>query len=278
MVTSLGAFELVRDLVLRRASIVLDADKDYLLRARLEPLAREEGLSGFEELIVRLRSGASEQLEALVVDAMATHETKFFREPPTFQALADGVLPALFAARRATRQLRIWSAGCSTGQEPYSVAMTVRENLPEGDRWDVSILATDLSERAVQRVQTGAYRSVEVDRGMPEMYRKKYFTKEGEQWVVADELRTMVTGRPMNLAKPWPAMPMMDVVLLRNVLMYLSSSTRRTILRRLCSTLAPDGYLFLGSSESSGQLDAGWEPMRKDRVVYYRPRSKELAQ
>ena len=276
MVTSHLAFDLVRDLVLRRASIVLEADKDYLLRARLEPLAREEGLEGYEELIARLECGASEHLKVRVVEAMATHETRFFREPPVFEALAHEVLPALFEARKQSRQLRIWSAGCSTGQEPYSVAMTVRDNLPPGGSWDVSILATDLSEQAVERVKAASYRSAELDRGMTDAFRNKYMRQAGDEWVVAKELQAMVTARPMNLATTWPALPTMDIVLLRNVLMYLSSDTRRSILRKLCSMVAPDGYLFLGSSESSGHLDAHWEPMRKGRVVYYRPCPKEL--
>jgi chemotaxis protein methyltransferase CheR len=278
MVTSLAAFDLVRDLVRRRAAIVLEDGKDYLLRARLEPVAREQGLSGFEELIAQLESGASEQLKVRVVEAMATHETRFFREPPMFEALAKEVLPALFEARRVNRQLRIWSAGCSTGQEPYSVAMTVRENLPTGSAWDVSILATDLSEQAVDRARGGSYRSAELNRGMPDAYRDKYLMKAGDDWVVGQELRTMVTARPMNLAATWPPIPTMDIVLLRNVLMYLSTNTRRSILRKLCSIVAPDGYLFLGSSESSGHLDARWEPTRQGRVVYYRPHSKELAE
>ena len=276
MVTNAAAFECVRDLVLRRASIVLEADKDYLLRARLEPVAREEGLGGFEELVTELQHGASEHLQARVVDAMATHETRFFREPPMFQALSEHVLPALFEARRTSRQLRIWSAGCSTGQEPYSVAMTVCDHRPSDGAWDISILATDLSEQAVDRVKSAAYRAAEVDRGMPDRYRQKYLTKEGDEWIVGRELRTMIAARTLNLASPWPALPTMDVVLLRNVLLYLSSSTKRIILQRLCSTLAPDGYLFLGSSESSGHLDPRWEPMRQGGVVYYRPRSKEL--
>jgi chemotaxis protein methyltransferase CheR len=277
-VTTPGAFDLVRELVLRRAAIVLDADKDYLLRPRLEPLAREEGLSSFEELIARLENGASEQLKTRVVEAMATHETRFFREPPLFEALSNHVLPALFEARRTSQKIRIWSAGCSTGQEPYSVAMTVRESLPQGSAWDISILATDLSEQAVERVKLGSYRSAELNRGMPDAYRDKYLAKAGDEWAVAPELRTMVAARPMNLAATWPSIPTMDIVLLRNVLMYLSTSTRRSILRKLCATVAPDGYLFLGSSESSGHLDARWEPMQQGRVVYYRPRSKELAQ
>jgi chemotaxis protein methyltransferase CheR len=194
-----------------------------------------------------------------------------------FEALAQEVLPALFEARASSRQLRIWSAGCSTGQEPYSVAMTVRESLPRGTSWDISILATDLSEQVVERVRAGSYRSAELDRGMPDAYRDKYMQQEGDGWVVAKELQSMVTPRPMNLAAMWPPLPTMDIVLLRNVLMYLSTETRRSILRKLCSMVAPDGYLFLGSSESSGQLDARWEPTRKGRVVYYRPCSKELS-
>lgn len=273
MVTA-TAFECVRDLVLRRAAIVLDSDKDYLLRARLEPVAREEGLGGFEELVALLQHGASERLEARVVDAMATHETRFFREPPMFQALTEHVLPTLFAARQTGRQLRIWSAGCSTGQEPYSVAMTLGEHRPADGAWDISILATDLSEQAVDRVKSASYRQAEVDRGMPDRYRQKYLTREGDQWIVGRELRSMVTARTLNLAAPWPALPTMDIVLLRNVLMYLSSSTKRIILQRLCSTLAPDGYLFLGSSESSAHLDPRWEPMRLGGVVYYRPRKE----
>jgi chemotaxis protein methyltransferase CheR len=278
VVISPSAFHVVRDLVLRRAAIVLEADKDYLLRARLEPLAREQGMSGFEELIACLESGASEDLKTRVVEAMATHETRFFREPPVFAALAQHVLPALFEARRTSRQLRIWSAGCSTGQEPYSAAMTVRESLPQGSAWDISILATDLSEQAVERAKVGSYRQAELNRGMPDAYRDKYMVKAAEEWVVAHELRQMVRALPMNLAATWPPLATMDIVLLRNVLMYLSERTRRSILRKLCSTVTPDGYLFLGSSESSGHLDARWEPMRQGRVVYYRPRSKEHAE
>jgi chemotaxis protein methyltransferase CheR len=265
-------FDYLRALVWRRSAFVLESDKAYLVEARLLPLAREEGLPSVGSLVARLAAGPANGLARRFVEAMAIHETSFFRDPPTFDALRDVVLPELVGRRAAERGLRLWSAACSSGQEPYSLAMLLREHpcVPAG--WDARVLATDLSGAILERARQGVYSQMEVNRGLPASQLVKCFRRRGPEWQVNDEVRRAVEFRQLNLIEPWPALPPMDVVFLRNVLIYFDVPTKQRVLANLRRLLRPDGYLFLGGAETTLNLDENYERAPFDRVSCYRLR------
>lgn len=217
-------FEYIRDVLHSCSAIVLDPHKDYLVEARLLPLAKREGLGSVTALVAKLRKeGPSSELLRRVIDAMTTNETLFFRDVHPFEALRVKLLPELLS-RRTTRELQIWSAACSSGQEPYTIAMMLRESFPQLATWKVQILATDLSPTMIAKARSGVYGKIEVNRGLPLPLLAKYFTQEGLDYRINEELRSMVTFREQNLATQWPAMGPFDLVFLRNV---RSTSTSR---------------------------------------------------
>lgn len=265
-------FDYIRELVRRGSAIVLEATKEYLVEARLGPLARKEGLGSLAELVARLRAEQNGPLQRKVIDAMTTNETLFFRDVHPFEALRKTVLPELIAARGPSRHLRIWSAACSTGQEPYTIAMTLRESFPELAAWKLDIFATDLSGEVLAKARAGTYGQIEVNRGLPAKLMIKYFTKQGVDWQVNEDLRKMVDFREMNLAETWPMMQPYDVVFLRNVLIYFDVETKKSILGRVRRLLRPDGYLFLGAAETTMNLDDGFERVQIEKSGAYRVR------
>lgn len=250
-----GDFDYVRTLVRQHAAIVLEPSKTYLVESRLAPVARAIGAASIGELVTRLRGGRDTQLQRRVVDAMTTNETSWYRDLAPFEALRSTVLPRLIAARRDSRALNIWSAACSSGQEPYSVAMLLREHFPQLAGWNVRIIATDISAEMLGRAAAGTYSQLEVNRGLPSAYLVKYFTRAGADWQIRDDIRAMVEFRALNLAQPWGFMPPIDVLLLRNVLIYFDVATKREILARARGVLRPDGYLFLGTAETTLSID-----------------------
>ncbi|HRF45883.1 MAG TPA: protein-glutamate O-methyltransferase CheR [Candidatus Competibacteraceae bacterium] len=269
--TSISDFDFIRELVRRHAAIVLEADKDYLIETRLTPLARRAGFASLAALIASLRTGsAANSLCEQVIEAIVTHETSFFRDIYPFEALKGLILPELLE-RRQSSSLTIWCAACSSGQEPFSVAMLVREHFPAA-RNRVRIIATDLSGAILARARTGIYSQIEVNRGLPAMLLTKYFQKQGLQWRIRPEIRQMVEFQQSNLAEPWPPIPPLDIVFIRNVLIYLDLEVRKTILSKIRGILKPDGYLFLGSSETTLNLDAGYEPVSIGKSVCYKLR------
>ena len=241
----------VRDLLRRQAAFVVDKEKDYLIEARLGPLAALLGYPGASEMIGAVRDGRALDLKQKIVEAMDIHETSFFRDWKPFEALRTGVLPRLVAARSRSRELVLWSAACSNGQEPYSLAMLLREHFPELAGWRVRILASDISGEALARARAGRYSTLEVNRGLPAALSVKYLERSGLDWVVRDELREAITFLPLNLASPWPALPSIDVVLLRNVLIYFDLESRRQVLARVAEVLQPDGVLVMGATETT---------------------------
>lgn len=262
----------IREVLQRRSAIVLEPHKDYLVEARLVPLAKREGLGSLAALVAKLRhEGDSSPLLRRVVDAMTTNETLFFRDLHPFEALRTRLLPELLA-RRTTRELRIWSAACSSGQEPYTIAMLLRESFPQLATWNVEILATDLSPTMIARARDGIYSRIEVNRGLPLPLLAKYFTAHGADYRISDDLRRMVTFREQNLATPWPAMGPFDLVFLRNVLIYFDVDTKRSILSRTLGLLRPDGYLLLGAAETTLNLEERFERVPLDRAGCYRIR------
>ncbi|MHB1327962.1 MAG: CheR family methyltransferase, partial [Gemmatimonadales bacterium] len=216
-------FEFVRNLVHKRAAIVLEPGKEYLVESRLAPLARSEGFKSIDELVQRLAATAVTPLHTKVVEAMTTNETTFFRDLHPFEALRTVVLPRLIEARASTRRLTIWSAACSSGQEPVTLAMLIKEHFPQLATWRVSLLATDLSSAMVERTKAGRFSQLEINRGLPAPLLLKYFTKVGTDWLVREDIRAMIDCQVMNLATPWPAFPPMDLILMRNVLIYFDA-------------------------------------------------------
>lgn len=265
-------FDYVRDLVRQRAAIVLDPGKEYLVESRLGQLARQQGIESISVLVEQLRRPNAAELESQVVEAMTTNETSFYRDIHPFEALRTTVLPELIKRRSSERILNIWSAACSTGQEPYTIAMLIKEHFPEIAGWTVRILATDLSTEVLDKAREGRYAQIEVNRGLPAPLLVKYFDRAGMGWQVKPDLKRMVDFRPMNLITPWPSLARMDLVFLRNVLIYFDVDTKRQILGRVAQHLRPDGYLFLGAAETTVNVHDGFERVQIEKAGCYRPR------
>ncbi|MCC7126238.1 MAG: protein-glutamate O-methyltransferase CheR [Acidobacteria bacterium] len=264
-------FEYVRDLVDVEAGIVLDDAKRYLVESRLQPVARIEGFDSPGALVAQARQSSRTALRATIVEAMTTNETSFFRDVEPFEALRLHVLPALIARRRVARRLRIWCGASSTGQEPYSLVMLMLEHFPELATWDVEFLATDLSQDVLKKAASGHFSRIEVNRGLPATLLTRYFDKAGTEWVIKDVVRKAVSFRSMNLIKPWPPMGPFDLVMLRNVMIYFDVATKKQILDRILRALAPDGYLFLGSVETTMGIHDGFDRQTSGRTGFYRP-------
>jgi len=270
MTVSQADFQFVRHLVHDQSAIAIEDGKEYLVQARLGPLVRREGLDSVGELVDRLRTGAP-ALRDDVVEAITTNETSFFRDAHAFAALRDEIVPRLL--KDATSGLRIWSAAASTGQEAYSIAILLREHFPNA--LEATILGSDLSGEVLRRASHGRFTQLEVNRGLPARLLVKYFDRHGLEWQVAERVQRMVTFRKLNLARPLPALPPMDIVLLRNVLIYFDSDTKAAVLRQVARVLRPGGYLFLGSAETTYGIDARWERVEVGRSVFYRMPQKD---
>ena len=269
MAISKTDFEYISQLTRNQAAIVLEAGKEYLVENRLTPLAEQEGYGSLEKFISELRSKPVNGLHHKVVDAMTTNETSFFRDFHPYETLRKHILPKLIQQRAATRQLTIWSAACSTGQEPYTLAMLLREHFPQLKDWRVTILATDLSPTVLKTAQAGNYSQFEVNRGLPAAYLIKYFTKEGERWSIKPELKKNIEFRPMNLIQSWPIMPPFDLVFIRNVMIYFDVDIKKMLLKRIRNCLLPHGYLFLGTAETTLNIDPEYNPVTFDKTVVY---------
>lgn len=250
-------FDLVRKLVYEKAAIVLDAGKEYLVEARLGPLARADNCS-VNELITRLRAGTDRTLQNRVVEALTTNETAFFRDVKPFEILRNRVVPEVMNRNATTRSLNIWCAASSSGQEPYTIAVVLREHFPQLATWNVRITCTDISTEMVARTKAGRYSQLEVGRGMPAPMLVKYFNRQGLDWAVNEDLKRWIDAKPMNLAAPWAGMSRQDIVFCRNVLIYFDVETKRSILRRIRELVTPDGFLFLGAAETVRGLEDGF--------------------
>ncbi len=270
---STSDFDFVRDVVRKQSAIVLDPGKEYLVESRLMPLARSSGEGSIAGLVSKMRREPHGRITAQVVDAMTTNETSFFRDIHPFDALSKHVLPELVKARSTERRLSIWCGASSSGQEPYTLAMVLRDVLAGHPGWQTSLLATDLSAEMLERTKNARYSQLEVNRGLPVTMLVKHFDKVGTEWQVKPELRAMVQTRALNLAVPFPAMGPFDVVFLRNVLIYFDTPTKKTVLDRVRRVLRPGGYLFLGGAETTLTIDDAWERVVLDRATAYRPRT-----
>ncbi len=243
-------FTFIAAMLKDRSGLIITPDKQYLLETRLTPIVRELGLDGLAALIELLRQPASQGVRDRVVDAMTTNETSFFRDTHPFETLRRSVFPDLIARRSASRALRIWSAACSTGQEPYSLAMMLKDHFPVLGHWKLEIIATDLSPSVLARAREGFYSTFEVQRGMPIHSLIRHFDQMEGGWRIKPVLREAVTFRPANLLEDFSNLGQFDLVLCRNVLIYFDQPTKSRILQAMTRRLAADGALLLGGAES----------------------------
>lgn len=262
-------FQFVCRLLHERCAIALENGKQYLVESRLTPLAKRLNLNSIGELVADLRLRPDDERRRQVVEAMVTTESSFFRDHHPFEALRKTAIPDLLDRRRRERTLRIWCAACAHGQEPYSVAMLLRESFPELATWTVSLVASDLSREALQRARLGRFNQIEVNRGLPAALLVRYFEQHGTDWQLAPAVRGMIDFREINLARPWPALPAMDLVLIRNVMIYFDVPTKKMILGRIARLLQPDGYLLLGGAETTLNLDDSFERVEPMRAGLY---------
>lgn len=261
----------LQDLMRRRAGISLEGGKEYLAEARLAALALGQGFGTLRALMESLQTeGERGELHRAVVEALAITETSFFRDLHPFEALKNVILPERLSGKSGDRCINIWSAACSSGQEPYSIAMLIRDRFPQLLSGGVRLLASDLSQTVLERARSGLYTKIEVNRGLPAPMLVRYFTQSDQTWQIRSDVRQMVEFRELNLATNWPSLPFMDVIFLRNVLLYLDAETRRHVLRNIARCLRPDGVLVLGGGETTLTLDGSYEPVHIDRAVCYR--------
>ncbi|WP_062517465.1 CheR family methyltransferase [Demequina gelatinilytica] len=264
------SFDFVATLVRRRSAIQLDSGKEYLVESRLAPLARSAGAADVESYIRSVRANVT--LHDKVVEALTTNETSWFRDRHPFTVLKDTVIPD--AITRRGKHLKVWSAACSSGQEPYSIAMTIAEHFPDVR---ASIVATDLSEEVLAKGRSGQYSQLEVNRGLPAPMLVRHFERKGAFFEANERLRSMVSFRRHNLLDAPPLGGPYDVVFLRNVLIYFDVATKRDVMRRVRSVLAPGGWVFLGAAESTIGVDDIWERVPVAGGALYRPREGKAA-
>jgi len=260
-------YDFLRKLLKERSGLDLSADKQYLVESRLLPLARKAGLPGIPELVQRMKSGA-EALTVEVVEAMTTNETFFFRDKIPFDHLRDTILPALLQSRASRKTLRIWSAAGSTGQEPYSIAMVLKEKAAALLGWRIEIVATDLSQEVLEKSRAGLYSQFEVQRGLPIQLLVKYFTQIGELWQINSELRAMVQHKQLNLLQDFSHLGKFDVIFCRNVLIYFDQETKINVFERMAKVIEPDGILTLGAAESVVGITDAFRPCPDKRGLY----------
>jgi len=260
-------YEYLRKLLKERSGLDLSADKQYLVESRLMPLARKASLAGIPDLVQRIKGGAA-ALTSEVVEAMTTNETFFFRDKIPFDHLREAVLPALIQARAARRSIRIWCAASSTGQEPYSIAMILKEMGAALSGWRTEIVATDLSMGVLEKSITGLFSQFEVQRGLPIQMLVKYFTQQGELWQLNADIRAMVQHRQLNLLQDFSHLGSFDVIFCRNVLIYFDQDTKIGIFDRLAKMLEADGVLALGAAESVVGISDAFKPYPERRGLY----------
>lgn len=261
-------FDVLSSLVRKQSGLVLTRDKAYLLESRLLPVARKWRLKSLAELAAALRGQPDSGMIRDVVEAMTTNESFFFRDVKPFDQFKSFVLPQLLQSRAAMRSIRIWSAACSSGQEPYSLAMILSEQRAQLAGWRIEILATDLSTEILEKAQAGFYSQFEVQRGLPIQLLVKYFKQQGERWQIDPAIRAMVNFREFNLLDDMAALGRFDVIFCRNVLIYFDQPTKALVLDRLSRQMAPDGHLYLGGAETVLGISEKLQPVPAQRGIY----------
>ena len=267
MKLKLDEFDVIRKLVYERAGIVLEAGKEYLVESRMRGLLREQEIDSVEALVASLKKGVFET-EELVVDALTTNETSFFRDGSPWELLREEIVPKLIERNRSSRSIDIWCAASSSGQEPITLAILLCESFPELTSWQVRIVATDISEVMLARCNTGLYSQLEVSRGLPAELLVRYFDKAGVKWQLGQRISQMIKYQRLNLTEEFPLMRPMDLVMIRNVLIYFDNDTKRDILTRINRVMKNDSFLMLGTAETA--RDVPFERHTHEKITYYR--------
>jgi chemotaxis protein methyltransferase CheR len=261
-------YDFLRKYLKERSGLVLSADKQYLVESRLLPVARSGGFANLGDLVRALMLGNAEALTRAVVEAMMTHESFFFRDKLPFDHFRQTIMPALIAARSNVRTIRIWCAAASTGQEPYSLAMCLREMEQKIAGWRIELLATDLGNDVLEKARQGLYSQFEVQRGLPIQLLIKHFTQVGELWQIAPDIRSMIKYQQLNLLADFAKLGRFDLILCRNVLIYFDTETKISVLNRLARSTASDGYLMLGAAETVVGLTNSFKVVPDKRGLY----------
>ncbi len=251
-----------------QTGLVLGPDKMYLIESRLAPLARKYNVANIDLLVGQLRASKAADLQRDIVDAMMTNESFFFRDGKPFDQFRQLVLPGLLQSRAAKKSFRIWCAAASTGQEPYTLAMILKEEAAKLAGWRVDIVGTDISHEALERAKSGLYTQFEVQRGLPIQLLVKYFKQQGDKWQIAPEIRSAVQYRSFNLLTDFASLGGFDVIFCRNVLIYFDQKTKGTILDRMAKLLPSDGLLYLGGAETVLGVTERFQPMPGQRGIY----------
>jgi chemotaxis protein methyltransferase CheR len=268
-------YEYLRKFLKDRSGLDLSSDKQYLVESRLIPLARKAGLPGIDELVAQIKGGSA-AIAAEVVEAMTTNETFFFRDKLPFDHLREAIIPELLQARAGRRSLRIWCAASSTGQEPYSIAMCLKEMGAQLSGWRIEIIATDLAHSVLEKSRAGIYSQFEVQRGLPIQMLVKYFKQIGELWQLNADIRAMIQFRQLNLLQDFSHLGTFDVVFCRNVLIYFDQDTKVSVFKRMAKAMEPDGFLALGAAETVVGLTDAFKP-HPDKRGLYRPNAIRAA-
>ncbi len=261
-------FQFIGGLLKKRSGLVLSSDKYYLLESRLMPVARKHGLKGLDELIQAVRESGEGPLVIDVVEAMTTNESFFFRDTKPFDLFRDKILPPLIESRSARKSFRIFCAAASSGQEPYSLAMILKEAAAQLQGWRIDIVGTDISTVILEKAKAGLYSQFEVQRGLPIQLLVKYFEKKDDQWQISQELRDMVTYKEYNLLNDLKPLGKFDVVFCRNVLIYFDRETKSKVLKNIAGLMPDDGTLFLGGAETVLGISERFRPVPEQRGVY----------
>ena len=261
-------FELLTSVLKKRSGLQLSQDKIYLLESRLTPLARRRGMNSLDELLALLHRGAPEDLLQEITEAMTTNESFFFRDQTPFDIFQKEVLPGLRERRASRKKLRIWCAAASSGQEPYSLAMILKEQGAQWDGWSIEIIGTDISQEVLRKAEAGLYSQFEVQRGLPIQLLIKYFEQTGEMWQLDQSIRNMVQFREYNLLDSLTMLGQFDVIFCRNVLIYFDQPTKSDVLERMSGIMPQDGSLFLGAAETVLGISDRFKPVRGQRGLY----------
>lgn len=263
-------YEFIRKVLKERSGYVLAPDKQYLIDSRLNPVARELGCASLADLVQKMRAPGANALLTRVTETMTINESFFFRDKIPFDRFKDTILPSLMEARANTRRLRIWCSACSTGQEPYSLAMILKSMKEKLGGWNIEIVASDISQDVLDRAKAGIYTQFEVQRGLPIQMLMQFFQQVGEQWRMSEEIRRMVQFRHLNLIERFNTLGTFDAVFCRNVLIYFDHKTKSDVLERIAQQLSPEGYLVLGAAETVVGLSESFKPHADKRGLYVR--------
>ncbi len=261
-------FELYRELLLRNSGLSLTAEKSYLLDSRLTPVARKWGYPTLDAMTLALRGIPDTNLLNDVIEAMSASDTAFFRDMPTFIALRDILVPHLIKDRGRHKHLRIWSAGCATGQEAYSIAIMLKEIEAKLKGWKIEIIGTDISAQAIRKASTGDYTQFEVQRGLPVTYLIQHFQERDDVWHLNDNIRNLVSFEQFNLMEPYDELGLFDIIFCRNVLHNFENNTRTQMLERMGENLAENGFLVLGETENLNGLKTDFQPLEGCSALY----------